>query len=121
EARQEGSRLLTSTLETAEPTLRVRVWDINARVAIASGDLGQARANIQEALAILQQYRVPLAAWRGHATASGLAPRDSDPGTAERHRDRAREGIHALANALGGTGPLVASLLGASTVRRLLG
>jgi DNA-binding winged helix-turn-helix (wHTH) protein/tetratricopeptide (TPR) repeat protein len=121
EARSEVSRLLTNTLKTAEPTLRVRVWDIDARVAIALGELEQARASIHEALAITRGFQVPLAAWRAHATASELAKRDSDASTAEKHRDLAREGIHALASDLGGRGPLLASLLGASAVRSVLG
>src|SRR5262249_16813084 len=120
-ARSEVSLLPRSTLETAEPTLRVRVWDIDARVAIASGDLEHAQASVQQACAIMQQFRVPLAAWRVHATASELAQRNSDASAAERHRDLAREGIHALASALAGRGPLLGSLLGASVVSRVLG
>ena len=120
EARSEVSRLLTSTLKSAEPTLRVRVWDINARVALASGDFEQARASIREALAILERFPVPLAAWLAHATAAELADRHSDAGTAAEHRELARQGIQALAKSLGGTGPLAASLLGAPRVRRVL-
>jgi len=119
-ARAEASSLLESALGTAEPTLHAQAWEIKARVAIATDVEREAHECIQQAISVVERWRVPLAAWRVHATASDLSQRMADHAAADIHRGRAASCVLTLANSLGTGEALRNSFLAAVPVRRVL-
>jgi hypothetical protein len=119
-ARTEASALLESALGTAEPTLHAQAWEIKARVAIATDVGHEAHECIQQAISVVERWRIPLAAWRVHATASDLSQRMADHAAAEIHRARAASCVLTLANSLGTGEALRNSFLAAAPVRRVL-
>jgi DNA-binding winged helix-turn-helix (wHTH) protein/tetratricopeptide (TPR) repeat protein len=119
-ARAEAAGLLESALRTAEPTLHAQAWEIKARVAIAAELEREARECIQQALSIVERRRVPLAAWRVHATAWELSHKVADYAAAESHCGRAASGVLLLANSLGPGEAMRNSFLAAAPVSRVL-
>jgi len=69
-AREEGKLLLTNAGATAERTWQALAWDVNARIALAGGDLRHARDQIERGLAAIEAVEAPVAAWQAHATAA---------------------------------------------------
>jgi DNA-binding winged helix-turn-helix (wHTH) protein/tetratricopeptide (TPR) repeat protein len=114
----EAARCLESALATAAPNLRALAWEISARTAFADGDIEGARQSLRNALAIVEQFDVPLAAWRVHGAAWELYPGEAD---AERHRDIARNLVSTIANSFDDEEPLKTCLLSAVSVRQLFG
>jgi predicted ATPase/DNA-binding winged helix-turn-helix (wHTH) protein len=117
-ARLEAARCLEAAASTADPNLKALALEINARVALACDDSQAGRQHIQNALAIVGEFDVPVAGWRVHAAASELCPSGEE---AERHRAAARETILKIADSFEADEPLRASLLSAAPVRLLLG
>jgi hypothetical protein len=70
-ARPQGERFLQVTQATAERTWQALAWDANARVWIAAGDVARGKECVDNALATMKGFEVPLAAWRVYATAAG--------------------------------------------------
>jgi hypothetical protein len=89
---------------------------VNARTALADQDSRAARQHLQSALAIVEEFDVPVAAWRVHATASEICRGEPE---AERHRALARGVILRIANSFEDDEPLKESLLSGTPVRRL--
>jgi hypothetical protein len=118
QARLQAARCLESAQSTADPNLKALAFEINARVAFADQDAVGSRQHIQNALTIVKEFDVPVAAWRIHAAAWELCP---DQEKAERHRDIARDTLLSIANSLDADEPLRASLLSAAHVRHLFG
>jgi DNA-binding winged helix-turn-helix (wHTH) protein/tetratricopeptide (TPR) repeat protein len=112
----EAARCLESALETADPNLRALAWEISARAAFADRDFEGARQGLGNALAIAEQFDVPLAGWRVHGAAWELFP---DEAEAERHRNTARDLVSAIANSFDDNEPLKRCLMSAVPVRRL--
>jgi hypothetical protein len=75
EARLQADRFLSATLATAERTWQALAWEASARVAVASLDWERAHECIANALAVMEGFETPLAAWRVHATAADLLNR----------------------------------------------
>ena len=71
-ARREADDVLASALSAADPNMRALAWEIKSRVARAERDLDSARACIDNALAILDKFDIPVAAWQVHRTAWDL-------------------------------------------------
>jgi tetratricopeptide (TPR) repeat protein len=117
-ARLEAARCLESAQSTADPNLKALALEMNARVAFADHNLPSSRQHISNALAIVEEFDVPVAAWRVHAAACELCPNEEE---AERHRAIARETILKIANSFDADEPLRASLLSAALVRPLFG
>jgi len=75
---------------------------------------------LQQALAILEKFTVPLSSWRVHETAWRLCGQRQDNEAAEAHRKRAEAELLALANSFEPDEPLRKSFLAAAHVRRIL-
>lgn len=119
-ARSEAASLLEAALKTSEPTLLARVWEISARVAMATDEQQKAHDCMQNALTVLQQSHVPLAAWLVHATAAEVYSRSADQDAADRHRHIAAECIRSLADSLACDEALRTSFLTSASVRQVL-
>jgi hypothetical protein len=100
--------------------LQALAWEANARVALAEADLARAADCIHEAVATLDGFEVPLAAWRVHATAAVYAERAGDRRAAKRHRELSRTTILELANSLTAEESLRSTFLSAPAVRVVL-
>jgi hypothetical protein len=97
-ARNEADGFLESALSTADPYLHVLAWEVSARVAIKHEEWAHAEESIRKALAVLNDFEIPLAAWRVHSTASEFCRRTQKGEAAEEHRGRARTAILVIAN-----------------------
>jgi len=118
QARLEAARCLESAQSTADPNLQALALEMSARVAFADHDLSGSQQSIQNALAILEKFDVPVAAWRVHAAAWELCPNRTE---GECHRAVARDTILRIASSFDPEEPLRASLLSAAPVRPLFG
>jgi hypothetical protein len=109
---------LESAQSTADPNLKALALEINARVAFADHDSIGSRDHIQNALAIVAAFDVPVAAWRVHAAAWELCPNQKE---AEGYRAVAKDTLLKIADSFEADEPLRASLLSAAPVRHLFG
>jgi DNA-binding winged helix-turn-helix (wHTH) protein/tetratricopeptide (TPR) repeat protein len=119
-ARSEAESLLQSALSTADPDLQALAWELKTRVAIAGHDWSEAQGCIEQALAVVEKFEVPVAAWRVQATAWDVYRHAKDDRAAEMHRARAEAHILAIANSFAADEPLRQSFLAAPAVRRIL-
>jgi tetratricopeptide (TPR) repeat protein len=120
-AQREADSLLQSALSTADPGMRALAWEIKSRVASAGRDRAGAPAYIGNALAILDQFDIPVSAWRVHATAWDLYRDEGDYEKANRHRALAQQLIMRVADSFEPEEPLRESFLTAPPIRRIFG
>jgi tetratricopeptide (TPR) repeat protein len=120
-ARREIDDLLEGSLRGAEPNVRALAWELRSRVASAEKDFDSARAHIDNALAIVEKFDIPVAAWRVHSSAWDLYREAPDCARADGHRSRAKELIMRIADSFERDEPLREALLTAQPVRRLFG
>src|SRR5260370_27739272 len=99
--------------------MHAQAWEIKARVAIAADVEREARECIQQALSIVDRWRVPLAAWRVHATAWDFSHKVADYAAAESHCGRAASGVLLRANSLAPRDGIRNSLLAAAPLTRV--
>ena len=111
---------LASALSAAEPNTRARAWEIKSRVARAKKDHTGARLFIENAMAILDKFEIPMAAWQVHRTAEDLCADEEDHAGAGEHRSRAKELVLKIADTFDPEEPLRESFLTAPPVRRIL-
>ncbi|HEY2402651.1 MAG TPA: hypothetical protein VGI23_20020 [Steroidobacteraceae bacterium] len=119
-AQEEGGRFLEMSLATADQHYQGLAWEVNARVALESGDLPRARDCIAKALAAVQGFEVPLAAWRVHATAARIEEQSGHLETSRSQRDISRATILRLADSLPEQEPLRERFLSAPVIARIL-
>jgi DNA-binding winged helix-turn-helix (wHTH) protein/tetratricopeptide (TPR) repeat protein len=119
-ARQEADVFLDCALSTADPYLHALAWELKSRIAIAGLDWSHAQACIQNGLAILKEFVVPVAAWQIHARARDLYLHAADEETAQTHRALAESHILTIANSFSSGEPLREIFLTADPVRRIL-
>ena len=119
-ARSEAEVFLESALSIANPYFQTLAWEIKSRIAIAEQDWRGAQKHVEQALAVLEQFEVPVAAWRVHGTAWDLYMHAKDAKVAETHRARAEAHILSIANSFAPDEPLRQSFLAAAPVRRIL-
>jgi DNA-binding winged helix-turn-helix (wHTH) protein len=115
-AQGEAKRFLDAALATEERTWQGLAWEANARVALANRDHSRARDCIEQALATVQRFELPLAAWRVYATAADLEEGSGNLVAARLHRDLSRATILRLANSLPKEEPMRKSFLSAPAV-----
>jgi len=118
-AHREADGLLQSALSTADPGMRALAWEIKSRVARAGKDRTGARGYIDNALAILDQFDIPVSAWGVHATAWDFYSDEGDYEKANRHRARAQELVMRVADSFEPEEPLRESFLTAPPIRRI--
>jgi len=121
DAHREADDVLASALSAADPGMRALAWEIKSRVASAGKDRDGARVCIDSALAILDRFDIPVAAWQVHRTARDLYLDEGDREGAEGHQARAKEFIMRIADSFEQGEPLRESLLTAPPVRHILG
>jgi tetratricopeptide (TPR) repeat protein len=116
-AQWEAQEFLKASLRTRERTYQALAWEANARIALIAGDHAAVEDCINKALSIVEQWKVPVAAWRVHATAAEAA---TDPELAREHWRLSAETITRLADSLSRTEPLRETFLSAHPIRRIL-
>jgi hypothetical protein len=125
QAREEANAYWNLALSTDDYTYRALSAEVNARVALAQGEMSSAQEFIARGIHAVEGRDVPLATWRVHATAASLFETAGQIVLAQRHRQMARIEILALADSLGArhmlrakfvSAPAVAGLLEADTV-----
>jgi tetratricopeptide (TPR) repeat protein len=99
-ARTEADSFLESALSTADPYLHVLAWEMSARVAMKREDWSHAEESIQNALAMLRSFEIPLAAWRAHAAAYEFYRKTKNATAADGHHQGARTAIFMIADSL---------------------
>ena len=119
-ARKKANCFLESALSTADPYLRVLAWEMSARVAIKGEDWIRAEESIREALALLHNFDIPLAAWRAHATAWDFYRKAKKSAAAEEHRQAARAAIFRIANSFQPEEQLRGLFLSAAPIKRFV-
>jgi tetratricopeptide (TPR) repeat protein len=119
-AKSQAEQFLDVTLGTAEHTWQARAWQINARVAMAQGQLDRAGNCIGKALSTMEGFELPLAAWRVCATAAEYYERIGEREACERHRELSRITIRQLADSLQAEESLQKIFLSAHPVRKVL-
>ena len=119
-ARREAEASLQSALATADPYLHALAWEMKGRIAIAERDWDAACQSVGRALAVLEEFEVPMAAWLVHATAWDLHSRAKDDERAETHRACAEAHVLTIANSFAPDEPLRQSFLAAAPVRRIV-
>jgi tetratricopeptide (TPR) repeat protein len=118
-ARHQADEFVKSALSVADPNLQALAWEINARVARAEGNRRAAREHIENALAVLDKFEIPVAGWLVHRTAWDISRDESDHRKAERHRARAKELIMKIADSFERDEPLRECFLGLPQIRRV--
>jgi hypothetical protein len=116
-ARSEAREFLKTSLATRERTYQALAWEANARVAMIPGDRPAMEECIGKALSIVEQWEIPVAAWRVHKTAAEVAP---DPELALAQWRRGAETITRLADSLSRTEPSRETFLSAPRIRQIL-
>lgn len=119
-ARISADDFLKSALSTADPFLQALAWDLHARVAMAENNFAEARGAIEQALAIIEKFEIPVAGWRICATAWRLHEHLKEHKQAETNRERADSCIVKIANSFVPEEPLRAKFLEARPVRQIL-
>jgi len=119
-ARPQAERFLEITLATEERMFQAFAWEANARLAMVESDLARAADCIGKAVATIEGFEVPLAAWRVHATAAECSERAGDRRAAKRYRNLSRATILELAGSLPPEDPLRSTFLSALAVRAVL-
>src|SRR5262249_28268525 len=69
-AQHEADRFLKSALSTSNPYLQALAWEMRAHVAMAQRQWVAAEDHLSKALAIVNTFEVPVAAWRVHGRAA---------------------------------------------------
>ena len=119
-ARTAADRFLESALSTSDPHLQALGWELQARVALAESNPQKAHKSIAQALALVDKFDIPLAAWQVNATACKLHRSAKDYKAAECHRQRAEMCILKIANSLDPDEPLRASFMNAAPIQLVL-
>jgi tetratricopeptide (TPR) repeat protein len=105
------------SVATATPA--AHAWEIKSRAARAARDFDSALECIQHALAILDQFEIPLAAWQVHRTAWELYAELGDREKAAQHRARAQEIVMSVADSFEPGEPLRETFLSAPPTRHI--
>ncbi len=119
-AHREADNVMASALSAADPNMRALAWETKSRVAGAQNDFDGARVYIENALAILDRFDIPVTAWQVHRTAWDLCADFGDREGADKHRALARKLIMRIADSFDDGEPLRESLLSAPPVRHVL-
>jgi hypothetical protein len=70
QAHSHAEAFVNVTHASSDRAWHASAWEAKTRVAIAEGNLPRARDCIAKAVATVENFDVPLAAWRVHATAA---------------------------------------------------
>jgi DNA-binding winged helix-turn-helix (wHTH) protein/tetratricopeptide (TPR) repeat protein len=119
-ARVQSQEFLRVVEETQERTWKALAWDASARIALAGEDWALANDEISKAIAAMEGFETPLAAWRVHGTAARLSERLGDTVLRARHRERSVATVRRVADSLDEKAPLRQSFLSSPLVSSIL-
>lgn len=119
-ARYHARCFLEAAEATAERTWQALAWEINARLAEVDGDMARAEQCVTQALAAMEGFDTPLAAWRVHATAAAVEQRAGRLAESARHRDRSQTAALRLADSLPREHRLRARFLASPAIAHIL-
>jgi hypothetical protein len=105
-AEETSLRLHAMTSMAPDRTFLVISHGLMARVAMARGNLREARTQVSRAIRLVRHAQLPLAAWRAHAAAADLHDLCGQADKAIRSRGRSSQVRQSLANGLGQSDPL---------------
>ena len=120
-ASHEADGFLESALGSADPHLQALAWEMKTRVAMTEKNWAGASKFIEQALAIVEKFAVPVAGWQVHSTAWRLYQHANESSKAEMHRSRSEQSILKIANSFANDEPLRATFLSAKPVAEILG
>jgi tetratricopeptide (TPR) repeat protein len=120
DAHREADDVLASALAVADPNVCALAWEMKSRVARAENDFDGALGCIDHALAIIDKFDIPVAAWQVHRTAWDLYTDLGNLESADGHRALAKKLIMRIADSFDDGEPLRESLLAAPPVRRII-
>jgi tetratricopeptide (TPR) repeat protein len=110
-AREQATRLYNITAPPPERTYLALAHRFLAKIALAEGDLEEAKAQLSRAIAIVEQAELPLAAWRVYATAAHFHEGLGERAKAAEFQRRSGKVIQTLAANFDQDDPLRSSLL----------
>jgi len=110
-AREQATRLYEIAAAPPERTYLALAYRLLAKIAIAERNFADARDQLSRAISIIEQAKLPLAAWRVYATAATLHAGLGEAREAAIWQSRSKQAIDALANTLHQDDPLRSSLL----------
>ena len=113
------NRFLESALSTGDPNIQALAWELDVRAATTEKNWKRADDSLQKGLAILDNFEIPVTAWRVHSTAYDFYSQQRKE-AAEMHRARAEANIRALAGSFAPDEPLRRRFLGTAPVSRIL-
>jgi len=119
-ARNSCDLFLSSALSTSDPYFRALAWDRMARFAMFAQDWDAAQGYVDQALSVVKNFAVPMAAWQVYATAHDWNFEAKRDRAAQAHRAAAVRHILSIADSFAPDEPLRASFLAAAPVRRIL-
>ena len=110
-AREQATRLYNIAAPPPERTYLALAHRFLAKIALAEGDLEEAKAQLSRAIAIVEQAELPLAAWRVYATAAHFHEGLGERAKAAEFQCRSGKIIQTLAANFDQDDPLRSSLL----------
>jgi hypothetical protein len=113
-------RVLELTAETCERTMRAHAHRLLAEVALRARRAADAASAIEAALTEIARGPAPLAAWRVHAAAAGIAAARRRRAQAAEHWRESAAVVQRLAASLDGDDELRATLLASPAVAHVL-
>jgi len=119
-ASSEANAFLESSLSTDDPYVQALAWEMKTRIEIAEQAWEAAANHLHEALSLVEQFDIPVAAWQVHSTAWDFYRHAKNEAAAEHNRSLAENHILAIANSFTSDDPLRRSFLSAPPVRRVL-
>jgi len=100
QARNEALRLHEFTATAPDRPFLALSHNVMAKVAIAAGKPQEARDHLSQAVSIVRNAKLPLAAWRVYTTAANFYERVGDTKKAAKCRCRSDQIVRSLANSL---------------------
>jgi len=119
-AQCEADRFLQSALSASDPNLQALAWTMKVRVAMTLKEWPAAEDALAKAIAIVDNFEAPLAAWQVHSAAWELYTRVNREDKSEQHRKRSESILFAIADSLNSDKSLRETFLKAPPIRRIL-
>ena len=113
-------RWVTAANRIGEVTWQGLAWEAGVRIALANGDVVEARQRLSSATAAIDGYEAPLASWKIHASAADMEELLGNHEAARHYRILSGTIIRLLAESLPETEPARAGFLTSTRVRHVL-
>jgi len=117
QAQQAAAQLHKITATAPDRPFLALSHSLMAKVAMAAGNSQEARVQLSQAIAIVRDAHLPLAAWRVYAAAANFYDSIGEVEKAVDFRFRSEQVASSLANSLDQNDPLRSAMLAAQTTR----